>query len=297
MFKFYMTDTYKILADGTKVFRIVAARNFGNIKKGTLGGWIEWAENLSQLGSCWIGDEAVVCGDSIVSEDATVRGSAEVRGYSRVFGQAIVEDNATLSGAVYVYNTARVDLDSRLIEGACVCGNAIISCVKRQTVSGAGIAANVSGNAVVRGNAFVCGKASVRDCALVEGNATISESARVYDNGYVGGKAVVRSQSSVCGDGVVFGDAILSDRAKVSGAARVTGHTKLSGRTIMTGWGMRNGNEEIRDQSISGDGSVTYERKGKSTCGTAGLSERCHCSDIRVPAEAKREPLLCASDR
>lgn len=297
IFKYYMTDTSKLLADGTKVFRIVAARDFGNVKKGTLGGWIERGENLSQLGDCWVADEAVVTGESVVSENAIVRGYVKVRGYSHVFGQAIVEDNADLSGAVYVYDSARVDLDSRLIEGACVCGNAIVSCVNRQTASGMGLAANLSGNAIVRGNAFVGGKASVRDYAIVDGSATISESARIYDSGYVGGDAVVRGQASVCGGGMVFGNVTLCDRAKVTGEARVAGHLTLSGRTIMSGWGMRSGNKEIRDQSISGDGSVTYERKRNKTIDTPGLSERGHRRNLRVSPDGKRKPMLCASDR
>ncbi|MDO5567588.1 MAG: hypothetical protein Q4G59_13080, partial [Planctomycetia bacterium] len=80
LFKFYMTDESKTLPNGIKVYRIVAVRSFGHIKKGDFGGWLQYAENLSQLGTCWVADDAIICGESIVSEDALVKDSAVVDG-------------------------------------------------------------------------------------------------------------------------------------------------------------------------------------------------------------------------
>ncbi len=45
---------------GTKVFRIKALRDFSDVKKGDLGGWIQSEANLSQTGDCWVYGEFIV---------------------------------------------------------------------------------------------------------------------------------------------------------------------------------------------------------------------------------------------
>ena len=52
--------------------RIKATVEFGFVKVGELGGWIEKEENLSHEGKAW------VCGDAEVCGDAKVCGNAEV---------------------------------------------------------------------------------------------------------------------------------------------------------------------------------------------------------------------------
>lgn len=49
--KYELTD--EILEVGGRVLhRINALRNFGNIKQGEIGGWIENEDNLSHCGDC-----------------------------------------------------------------------------------------------------------------------------------------------------------------------------------------------------------------------------------------------------
>ena len=43
------------------LYRIKALKDFGNVKKGDLGGYVEREENLSHSGDCWIYDKAKVC--------------------------------------------------------------------------------------------------------------------------------------------------------------------------------------------------------------------------------------------
>ena len=89
---------------GTTLHQIKALRDFDDIKKGDLGGFIEKEENLSHYRDAWVCDDAMVSGDSRVSDDARVFGSAkvfdnaEVRGYARVYGDARVSGNARVSG-------------------------------------------------------------------------------------------------------------------------------------------------------------------------------------------------------
>ena len=51
---------------GTTLFKIRALKNFGNVKKEDLGGFIEKESNLSQDGNCWIFESAKVYGDAKV---------------------------------------------------------------------------------------------------------------------------------------------------------------------------------------------------------------------------------------
>ena len=59
--------------------RIKATVEFGFVKVGELGGWIEKEENLSHEGKAW------VCGDAEVWGNAKVWGNAEVCGDAEVF--------------------------------------------------------------------------------------------------------------------------------------------------------------------------------------------------------------------
>lgn len=63
MKKFEITREFKIVL-GRKLFRIRALVNFGNVKSGDLGGYVEKEENLSHDGDAWVYGNAQVCGDA-----------------------------------------------------------------------------------------------------------------------------------------------------------------------------------------------------------------------------------------
>ena len=113
---------------GRTLYRIEALRDFGDVKAGDRGGWIEKEANLSHEGSCWVFGNAGVC------DRAWVFGNAEVFGKARVSGNAMV------------YGTALVSGNARVFDNAMVYGDAL-----------------VSGNALVSGYARVPGDARVRD--------------------------------------------------------------------------------------------------------------------------------------
>src|SRR5574337_259934 len=57
---------------GVKLFRIKALKDFGIVKKGDLGGYIEKEDNLSQEGDAWVSGNARVTGHAWVSGNAWV---------------------------------------------------------------------------------------------------------------------------------------------------------------------------------------------------------------------------------
>ena len=71
--KYELTDE-TIEHNGHTLHRIRALRNFGSVRSGELGGFVESEANLSHEGDCWVG------GDAKVYECARVFGDAEIFG-------------------------------------------------------------------------------------------------------------------------------------------------------------------------------------------------------------------------
>jgi carbonic anhydrase/acetyltransferase-like protein (isoleucine patch superfamily) len=144
--------------NGVTLYQIKAQKDFGSVKKGELGGWIEKERNLSQDGSCWVCGNAQVCGDALVCGNAQVCGDALVHGDAQVHGNALVCGDALVHGDALVYGNAQVFGD-----------------------------ALVYGNAQVCGNARVCGNAQVYGNAQVFGNARLNAKSRFTKGHFIGG--------------------------------------------------------------------------------------------------------------
>ena len=108
MKKFELTSEFITNISGTKLFRIKALVEFGNIKAGDLGGYIEKEENLDQDGDAWVYGNAEVWGNAKVYGNAWVYGDAEVCGNAEVYGNAWVYGNAKVYGDAWVYGDAEV---------------------------------------------------------------------------------------------------------------------------------------------------------------------------------------------
>ena len=78
------TKTISLFFRTATLHRIRAVAEFGLVKIGDLGGWIEKEENLSHEGKAWVWGDAKVWGDAEVCGDAKVWGDAEVFSASHV---------------------------------------------------------------------------------------------------------------------------------------------------------------------------------------------------------------------
>ena len=141
--KYKLTDE-TINVNGKTLYRIKSLKDFGNVKKGDKGGFVEKEENLSQSGDCWVYDNAKVYNNAKVFDYADIYGNAEV------FGNAIVSGNARVYGNAKVYHYAMVYDDAEVCDNAIISGNAEVY-----------HNAAVYGNARVFGNAEICGKAEI----------------------------------------------------------------------------------------------------------------------------------------
>lgn len=70
--KYKLTKETKEI-DGRTLHRIEALRDFGDVKAGDKGGWIESEENLSHGDNCWVYDDARVCGGARACDNAEVK--------------------------------------------------------------------------------------------------------------------------------------------------------------------------------------------------------------------------------
>lgn len=78
MRKYEFTGEEMQLNDGRTLKRIRAVRDFGSVKAGDLGGWIEAEGNLSHDDECWVHDNAQVYGDAQVYGSSRVYGNADI---------------------------------------------------------------------------------------------------------------------------------------------------------------------------------------------------------------------------
>ncbi|MGL4523755.1 MAG: hypothetical protein ACRCWQ_14505 [Bacilli bacterium] len=112
---------YKLLErESNGLCRIQALRDFGNVKAGDIGGFVEDESNLSHHGNCWIYDNAMARGESVVADNAKMRDHSVARGNALVHGDAIMSGRARISEHASASDT------SMLYENAIVCGNVMI---------------------------------------------------------------------------------------------------------------------------------------------------------------------------
>ena len=104
--KFKLTDETITNGWGVTLSRIVALKDFGNIKAGEKGGFVEKEENLSHENDCWVFGNAEVYGYAKVYGNAEVWGNAEVYGDAKVCGNAEVYGYAKVYGNAEVYGNA-----------------------------------------------------------------------------------------------------------------------------------------------------------------------------------------------
>ena len=184
--KYELTDE-TIEHNGHTLHRIRALRNFGSVRSGDWGGFVESEFNLSHEGDCWIGSNAKVYGNGRVQQYARVRHLAEVYDRATIAGEAIVDYNAKVYGNAVITDEAHVTDYAEVYESAFVSDRAY-----------------VSDHAQVLGSASLFGSVCVYDCAIV------CKIARLYGTAKVCGQANI-SGGSIHGCAYIGGCAIISD--------------------------------------------------------------------------------------
>ncbi len=82
---------------GKTLHRIRALRDFGDVKAGDIGCWIEKEKNLSHNGDCWIYDSAKVYGSAIVCDSAKICDSTKICGSAKVYDSTKICGSACIN--------------------------------------------------------------------------------------------------------------------------------------------------------------------------------------------------------
>ncbi len=159
-----MEKKYKTVPEGN-MLRIIALKNFSDVKRGDRGGLIKKEENLSQIGDCWVFENAKVSGNARVCENA------KIYGHAWVYGKALVRNDTWVYGDAKVYGEA------------CVSGYA-----------------EIYGHARVFGDAWVHGHASVYENAKIYKKGCVSDTAKVYGSARVCGEVTICQEAEIGGN-------------------------------------------------------------------------------------------------
>lgn len=153
-----MDKKYELIpSDIEGLFRIKALKDFGNVKKGDIGGYIQTENNLSQLGDCWIYDNAKIYNNAVIRDNARVCDNARIWGNSKILNYSQVYGNVEVCGDAVVCNCANVDHNARVFGNAIICDNAV-----------------VRGDARIFDYVIVCANANIRGEVCICGDAVIT---------------------------------------------------------------------------------------------------------------------------
>ena len=110
------------IVDGVTVYRIIALKDFADVEAGDKGGYIESESCLEQEGTCWVYDEAVILGKSILEQSARVYGKSVVKGNCYLTGDCLIFDDVVLDGSILVADNAEI-YGNTVIKGRAIIGN------------------------------------------------------------------------------------------------------------------------------------------------------------------------------
>ena len=194
-----MEEKYKILTSepplildtGERLYPIKAMRDIKTIdkkivKKGTIGGHVEKAKNLSTVGECWLEAGSIAYGNAVIEKNALVIANSVIKDAACITHDAVIRSSE-------IGEYAKI-ADSSFIEKSVIAGSADIrgsSNVSTSNIKGsADIRSSDVGHSDIRGSVVIknshitsCklgGSASIELCDVK--NSEISCNINIYDS-------------------------------------------------------------------------------------------------------------------
>ena len=237
----------KLLPDGTSVYRIQALHDFGDIKEGTIGGYVASCNNLSHRGLCWVADDAIATEFSFVQKDALLSGNAKLSGFAWIGGKVHVTDHAELTDYTSAYDNAFIGGFARLCEGASVFENGHVETKYQRDFM------TMRGLTTVRGNARLLDHAAMYDKSLLDGDAILRGNAALRENAHLGDLSIAEQWSRISGDAFVCRHVRIAGHTHVTGDATIDGHVMIDGKSYVTCKVRLGGRQHYRNVTFSGD--------------------------------------------
>lgn len=114
---------YEDIEDNTTLYPIEALRDFGHVRKGDVGGYIQSEENLSHEGNCWVHSNCYIINSKIM-DNAQIHHVSGERNlinpqFTPMHDITTTIENSTISGNAMIFGHA-------YICGSTISGNTII---------------------------------------------------------------------------------------------------------------------------------------------------------------------------
>lgn len=187
--KYEILKDRSITIEGHTLYRIKSVIDFPGVLSGTLGGFVESEDNLSQIGDCWIADEAAVYGHSVVIGGGWVGGSSRVHGHSIIRGNCHIDDVAVIRNSEIkgnaVIREAAIICESSIGGSTVIEGNARLENTRVPT------------RAIIRGECYlknmdVCGEACIDGDAVIKSDLDYT----VIHNFWSSGRPITYTRSN-----------------------------------------------------------------------------------------------------
>lgn len=193
------------------IYRIMALRDFGDVKQGDIGGYVSSFDNLSEFDNCWIYN------DAIVTDDARVQNNAKVYG-GTIMENATIFDNARIIGNVVVSGTSSVSKNAWIHadEEICIFGSS-----------------SITDNARIYGYVYINGKVKISENAVIDDFVNITQNCEIRGHASVYGKAVLQGDVIVNGYAKIYGNACVKGECMITGYSRVTGNSFIKGNVCI----------------------------------------------------------------
>lgn len=209
-YELVVNDTI-VAEEGLTLYRIKALRDFGNVSKGDLVGYVQSEENLSHDGDCWIYDEAKAYQNSKVLDDATMFDKSELKDNAFIGRRTTLENYAYVSGNSELFGNIRVIDSVRILENVSI----------------------ESPNALISGTTCLYGNTEIK------GEVVLSEDNEIGDNTFIfGGERMhlqnvyIKGNVSLIGNIVLGGCVVINGDVELNGSIWVHGVASILGNDI-----------------------------------------------------------------
>ena len=157
------------------LYRIRALKDFSDVKKGDLGGWVSSENNLSQEGNCWIYDEAKCMDNAKMFGNSTMHDYSEMHdysimySYSKMYGCSEMHDSSTMYGNSAMYGNSmmcgcsKMFDYSEMFDDSAMYGNS-----------------KMYGSSIMFDNSELYDDSEMHDHSIVQGDSILKDEEKLY---------------------------------------------------------------------------------------------------------------------
>ena len=180
--KKYKLSNITMKFEGRTLYRVIALKDFADVRKGELGGWVESEKNLSQEGDCWIYNNAKCIDNARMYDNSCMYDNSEMRGNSKMHNYSEMHDNSR------AYDSSEMHGNSEMHGHSIRYGNSRMYERSRMW-----------------GNSKMYGNSEMHDHSKMHDYSEIHEGSKMYNN------------SEMVGNSEMWGNSILKGRENLYG--------------------------------------------------------------------------------